>query len=173
MRIACPSCAAEYEVPDSRLKPGKLVRCARCSEKWLPRLPTDTQGMPNEASEPPMPHPERDIASLPEVTAMDRLAASPAPQPARGRLIAAWVLTFVVLAAAVAAAIGWRDTIVRTWPASGRLLATSNHGPTPGSQGDGSRAVPGERSQAAPGGESHATQGDGSNAAQSAGKKAE
>ena len=34
MRIACPKCAAEYEVPASRLTPRKTVRCARCGGEW-------------------------------------------------------------------------------------------------------------------------------------------
>jgi predicted Zn finger-like uncharacterized protein len=124
MRIACPSCAAEYEVPASRLKPGKLVRCARCGSKWLPdpgsvapqgdpalHIPSDT---------------ELDAArSLPGVTAMDRLAASSAAARDRKRLIAAWALTFVVLAGAVAAVVGWRDGVVRAWPPSGRILAAA------------------------------------------------
>jgi predicted Zn finger-like uncharacterized protein len=140
MRIACPSCAAEYEVPASRLKPGKLVRCARCGGKWSP-APDDAEPAsqaeaagqhPPEAGSGAGPDAGLDIAaSLPEVTAMDRLAASPAPPPARWPLVGAWVLTVLVLAAAVAATISWRDAIVRTWPPAGRILPTTGPATTP------------------------------------------
>ena len=40
MRITCPSCAAHYEVPAARLRPGKLVRCVRCGADWLPAART-------------------------------------------------------------------------------------------------------------------------------------
>ena len=36
MRIECPSCAARYEVPETRLAPGRAVRCARCGSDWVP-----------------------------------------------------------------------------------------------------------------------------------------
>jgi predicted Zn finger-like uncharacterized protein len=36
MRIACPACAANYDLPDGLLVPGRLVRCARCANKWVP-----------------------------------------------------------------------------------------------------------------------------------------
>ncbi len=58
---------------------------------------------------------------------MDRLAATPVRPAARTGLIAAWVLTFVVLASAVAATVGWRDEVVRAWPPSGRILTTTGH----------------------------------------------
>jgi predicted Zn finger-like uncharacterized protein len=128
MRIACPNCAAEYEVPAPRLTAGKLVRCARCANKWLPVPPAEEIVRPEESAEQPAPETEPDMtAGLPGVTAMDRLAASPAPRPPRARLIGAWLLTFVLLAGAVAATVGWRDTIVRTWPPIGRLLAATGH----------------------------------------------
>lgn len=54
---------------------------------------------------------------------MDRLAAAPAPPAASAGPMAAWVLTVVVLAAAVASAVTWRDSVIRAWPPSGRILA--------------------------------------------------
>jgi len=151
MRIACPSCDTTYQVPDSRLTPGKMVRCARCDNKWLPvREAEDAVAAPESAvakpdaqamAAPPDVAPEASSASAasdaasatappgPTVTAMDRLTASavPAHRP-RGGLIGAWAATFVVLAGAVAATVVWRDAVVRAWPPSGRILATT--GPT-------------------------------------------
>ena len=36
MRITCPSCSAGYEVPDSLMPAGRIVRCARCGSEWTP-----------------------------------------------------------------------------------------------------------------------------------------
>lgn len=129
MLIACPSCTAEYEVPASRLRPGKLVRCARCGNKWLPAYEAEEADLPPQTADVEVrPEPESEMArALPEVTAMDRLAASPASPPARIGLILAWILTFVVLAGAVAATIGWRDKLIRAWPPSGRILTATSH----------------------------------------------
>jgi len=34
MRIACPGCAATYEVPDSQIRPGRMMQCALCDLRW-------------------------------------------------------------------------------------------------------------------------------------------
>jgi predicted Zn finger-like uncharacterized protein len=36
MHVSCPNCAATYQVPDARLKPGRRLRCAQCSVEWTP-----------------------------------------------------------------------------------------------------------------------------------------
>ena len=52
MRIVCPACAAAYEVPEARLRPGLVVRCARCGADWA-------QPTPEPEPEPvPTPEPE-------------------------------------------------------------------------------------------------------------------
>jgi predicted Zn finger-like uncharacterized protein len=147
MRLACPSCAAEYEVPASRLKPNKLVRCARCANSWLPDLDAGSSVSPADTSE----HLASDVehgtmASPSGMTAMDRLAAPRTPQPARRSLIAAWVLTCVVLSAGVAATIGWRDSIVRAWPPSGRILGAAS-GPTRSDPAQTTGHIPSEPAQ--------------------------
>jgi predicted Zn finger-like uncharacterized protein len=43
MRVACPSCAAAYEVPDVLLTADRIVRCARCGENWKPMAPAAGQ----------------------------------------------------------------------------------------------------------------------------------
>jgi hypothetical protein len=55
------------------------------------------------------------------VTATDRLASS-RPQRPPG-LLAAWLLTVAILAAAGVAAVTWRAGIMRTWPPSSHILA--------------------------------------------------
>jgi predicted Zn finger-like uncharacterized protein len=125
MRIACPSCAATYEVPASRLRPGKLVRCARCANDWLPVQLAEPVVPPATSVDPVTAVAPATAAPLPAMTAMDRLAASPASPPARVGLIGAWVLTVIVLAAAVVAIVGWRQVVVRAWPPSARILTTT------------------------------------------------
>jgi predicted Zn finger-like uncharacterized protein len=113
MRIACPTCAATYDVSASRLLPGKKIRCMRCGGEWL-------YSRPAEAPEPAAaPGPE----SLPSVTAMDRLAASPPPAAFSTKLAAAWVLTVVLLVGAVTATVVWRQAAMRAWPPSALILA--------------------------------------------------
>src|SRR4030081_2370464 len=106
MRIECPSCAAQYDVPAARLKPGKLVRCARCASEWVPTEEVQPLDPPPEEAEPPAVDEFGAMSPEPQLTAMDRLAASKPALPSRpAGLTAAWVLTFVVLAGAVGAAI--------------------------------------------------------------------
>jgi hypothetical protein len=87
----------------------------------------------------PQPSPNR-IVPLPPLTAMDRLAASPAPLPSRTALIGAWVVTFALLAGAVAATIVWRDEVMRAWPPSRWILEPIGHTPSSPAQTDGKKA---------------------------------
>ena len=56
MRIVCPICSAAYEVRETLLVPGRQVRCARCSEEWVPLAalppppPDDAQFEPSNAA---------------------------------------------------------------------------------------------------------------------------
>jgi predicted Zn finger-like uncharacterized protein len=142
MQIVCPSCSAAYEVPASRLRPGKLVRCARCGKDWLPDPEIEDAAVGLDAAEPPVADAVSEgPAPLPDVTAMDRLAASPASRPWRTSLIGAWLVTFIVLAGAVAAVVSWRDTVIRVWPPGGRLLAAIGQASPPPAQ------IPGKKSE--------------------------
>jgi predicted Zn finger-like uncharacterized protein len=125
MRIVCPSCSAAYEVPDSLVTPGRVVRCARCSEKWMPvDAPVDV------AEPPPAPEPEPvaeepvvATVALPRQSAMERLAAHPAkPKPMLG-LRLAWAASLVALAVAAWAAYAWRSPIMAAWPPSTRAYS--------------------------------------------------
>ena len=125
MRIDCPGCAAEYDVPEVRLVARKLVRCARCGVEWQPARVGAAAGA---APEPDHGHPApaRTVVApepVPGIQAMDRLAASAAALdgPPAG-LMAVWVLTVIVMVGAVAAAVTWRDSVMRAWPPSGRIL---------------------------------------------------
>jgi predicted Zn finger-like uncharacterized protein len=125
MRIACPSCAAEYEVPESRLTRRKLVRCARCGAEWIP-APTDGDVVPpQEPAEPPPSDPQ--AAPWPPMTAMERLAASPPRGHSPAILLGAWVLTLVLLTGTLAATVIWREAVMRAWPPSTLILAPFGH----------------------------------------------
>jgi predicted Zn finger-like uncharacterized protein len=133
MRIACPKCAVEYEVPSSRLPPRKTVRCARCGSEWaaVEEDEASSREVAAPLSEQELKRHAEAEEPLPRMTAMDRLAAT-GLRPARStRLVAAWILTLVILIAAVAATIVWREPVVRAWPPSGRILGSADR-MTPG-----------------------------------------
>nr|WP_294520624.1 zinc-ribbon domain-containing protein [uncultured Rhodopila sp.] len=120
MQIACPSCAATYEVPADRLKPGRPVRCSACGAEWKPAPEAEPEPLP-EAAEPPPAEPAP--PATPVLTAIERLAAEPSPPPRSPALLAAWVLSILLLGAAGVSAVVWRADIVRLWPPSSRILA--------------------------------------------------
>jgi predicted Zn finger-like uncharacterized protein len=117
MRIACPGCAAEYEVPSTSLRPHLKVRCARCNAEWVP-VQDAVALQPDDA-----PAAEAEIDPVPPIgeTAMDRLAAAAPPRPSVV-LRAAWLATILVLAGSAASAVIWRNHVTQMWPASARLL---------------------------------------------------
>ncbi len=125
MQIACPSCAAEYDVPDARAKPGRKARCSRCGTEWTLSAAAEPEPVPvSDAAEPePAPLPS------PAITAMDRLAAARSHPPRSAALVAAWLLTLLLLAGGAASAIIWRAGIARAWPPSGRILLLFDHLP--------------------------------------------
>jgi predicted Zn finger-like uncharacterized protein len=75
MRIACPTCAAAYDVPDAMLASGpRLLRCARCGNQFTGALP-GPEAAPEPRPEPPSPAPPSSEAAAPE-------PAPPEPGPA-------------------------------------------------------------------------------------------
>jgi predicted Zn finger-like uncharacterized protein len=148
MRIVCPSCSAAYDVPDSLVTAGRVVRCARCNSEWAPvkvfgtppeefaASPADeaasTSVPPEEAApEPPpadpaLPVPESSatrIAATPRQSAMDRLVAQSAWPQSSTHLRLAWVASFVLLVLAVGAAYTWRAQVIAAWPPSANAYA--------------------------------------------------
>lgn len=75
MRIVCPSCEAEYDVPDTLLANGpRKVRCARCAREWEPFAPP-----------PPLPPPPpiNPLASLDDGFNPPPLPGAPPPRDPR------------------------------------------------------------------------------------------
>ncbi len=128
MRIACPTCDTAYEVPESALKPGRKVRCARCETQWAPPPVEPPWQQPTRAELERLygPADDDDVSAeppeAPAVSAMDRLSAYDKRQQ-RGRkaLAVAWVLTAVVLIGLLAAGVAGRRTVMAAWPPSMRL----------------------------------------------------
>ena len=148
MRIDCPSCAAGYDVPDSKLAGRKTVRCVRCGHQWAPdpvpapadsppaalppaaprpdsdRPPSD--GPPSDGSASDWPGSDRGDGSRSQIVAdagQPRLA--PLATPPRGRfgLRLAWAVSGLLVAMALAAAFVWRAEVARAWPPSLRVYA--------------------------------------------------
>jgi predicted Zn finger-like uncharacterized protein len=125
MRITCPSCSAGYEVPDSLMPSGRIVRCARCGGEWTPvAITAVAAGTDAQADEQASAGAEEAAAwSVARQSAMDRLAANPVRTPSRLPLRLAWVVSVLVLVLAVWAAFAWRTDIAVAWPPSGRVYA--------------------------------------------------
>lgn len=62
MRLTCPNCGAQYEVPDEVIpNEGRDVQCSNCGDTWYQAHP----GHPDSATEPapePVPAPERQLS---------------------------------------------------------------------------------------------------------------
>ena len=131
MRIVCLSCAAAYDVPESKLAPGGLVRCARCGESWAPLPPLE----PAQA-EPPEPEAELEPVSEPKPEPEPEPAPEPAPDPPLPAIEAplpvvpplashwvtfGWAATAVVILASGYGLFTARDLVMHAWPPSERL----------------------------------------------------
>jgi predicted Zn finger-like uncharacterized protein len=120
MQIVCPACSAAYEVPMTLLRPGQMVRCARCAREWVPS--PDAPGEPTVA-------PMTAAAAAPDWES-DGIPPAPWPPQARAPMARPNVALRLAWAASVVAilALGWgayagRTTIMQVWPASVRLYA--------------------------------------------------
>lgn len=148
MRIACPSCAAEYDVPEAALAAGpRLMRCTRCGHRFEAAAPPPAEPPPAPAPEPaPEPAPDpapdpgaprRGASALrpesappaeppappppPALAPAPERPLDPPPQPPRGALILAWLLSLAVLAGLGWALWRYRDAIIESFPPAARL----------------------------------------------------
>jgi predicted Zn finger-like uncharacterized protein len=131
MRIACPSCQAEYNVPDTLLAGRNAVRCARCGEEWKPEgaAPEPEEVLPATVApaEPPAPEPasaaeEHAAPALFVPPRQPLVAPAPTPRASRAVLIG-WVATIVIIAGLAYGGYAWRDRLMSAWPPSTRLYA--------------------------------------------------
>lgn len=53
MRLVCPNCSAQYEVPDNVIpEGGRDVQCSNCGHTWFQRHPDDDPGLAEDLNEP-------------------------------------------------------------------------------------------------------------------------
>ena len=145
MIISCPECSGRFRIDPSALGAGgRKVRCSKCAHTWL-------QSAPDPEAEPAPPAgPDPVPAADPESTAVDEDAAAngridwDAPAvlddddtPVRSRrqsaavavagssgrwpAVVAWAALAAVVGGLAAALLGFRDTIMRSWPETAKL----------------------------------------------------
>ena len=69
MRVTCPQCSTEYDVPDTALAAGgRRLRCDRCGHEWRQEAP---DAAPEMAPQPVVPEPETFVA--PEILKPERV----------------------------------------------------------------------------------------------------
>jgi predicted Zn finger-like uncharacterized protein len=153
MRITCPVCSANYEVPDQMLGSGRKVRCAQCGHQWVPG-PAPVPSAPPTPRPAPTPIPE----SPPRANLKERLADVPRtparppplilekldkveptiPDDSAHRLVErrsgsgvwlGWVASIVIWGLVVWAAYAYRAEVMAAWPPSQRLYAALGLGP--------------------------------------------
>jgi predicted Zn finger-like uncharacterized protein len=153
MRITCPVCSANYEVPDQMLGAGRKVRCGKCGHQWAPG-PTPVRS----AAPPPRPAPAPSPESPPRANLRERLVevprASPQPQPlvmepagrirstvpddpayqvterrSRPGVLLGWVASVLVWGLVIWAAYAYRAEVMSAWPPSQRLYVALGLGP--------------------------------------------
>lgn len=139
MRIACPACAAAYEVPDRLLAgPARTLRCSRCGTDFaLPRPePAEPPAAPAiEAAPPPPPPAPPAMAPEPPAAAVPEPPRAPPPRPeplatprpavaeVPPRLLRAWVASIAVVLVAIVSLLVFHRAVMEAWPASRRLFA--------------------------------------------------
>ena len=128
MLILCPSCGATYDVPNSRLRPGRKVRCAQCRTDWAP-LDEEEADAPAASVLPEVEvrfgdeEPAAAPLVTPVVTAMDRLAAQTTARRGGAALRMTWAASLLLLVGGLVAAFVWRGEVMLMWPPSTRLYA--------------------------------------------------
>ncbi|MCA0929915.1 zinc-ribbon domain-containing protein [Ruegeria profundi] len=113
MRLTCPNCGAQYEVPDEVIpEDGRDVQCSNCETTWFqPKHPDQTaptkdapgakdtrsqtaapepdvveQASATQAQPEPTPAPEPEITQEPEVAPKPEAASEPETPPATGKI---------------------------------------------------------------------------------------
>ncbi|MYM57000.1 zinc-ribbon domain-containing protein [Thalassovita mangrovi] len=85
MRLTCPNCGAQYEVPDGVIpEAGRDVQCSNCGHTWFQQHPDDMAGTPGDLDLPetdlaeagmqdiaPEPEPEEEAAEAPQRRQLD------------------------------------------------------------------------------------------------------
>ena len=83
MKIVCPSCQAQYEVPEVVLTSRRKMRCARCGSEWVPADARAAESPPPPAAEAQIAPAVFEPAAPPEPAVAEIIAPPPpiAPPP--------------------------------------------------------------------------------------------
>jgi predicted Zn finger-like uncharacterized protein len=133
MRIACPSCGAEYDVPDRLLSgAARTLRCSRCATDFaLPTLapvaqpappppaPPEMVAAPAPEPSPPVAAPEPEAPHAPAVPERTPVARDPRDRA----LVGAWVASVLVVLGGVAAMLAFRAQLMAAWPPVTRFFS--------------------------------------------------
>lgn len=129
MLIACPNCAAGFDVPERLLRDrSRSLSCGQCRTVFP--IP-EPQAPEPEAWRAPEPPPMREAPPAPA------MAEAPQPEPPMApeappastdsapdrRLRAAWAASIALLLGGGVAAIIKRDAVMEAWPPAARLFA--------------------------------------------------
>jgi predicted Zn finger-like uncharacterized protein len=148
MRVVCPACNAEYEVPNRLIGTGRRLRCTRCNHDWLLHPPAPTEALhpaPLPAPQPiPLSAPQPAPLSAPQPVPLSAPQPIPlsAPQPVpglrrppqvpypplpradepRGGLRwLAWLGSLLVIGLLLAGLWDYRAELTAAWPPMARL----------------------------------------------------
>ena len=134
MILTCPSCSTRYSIDTASVgAEGRLVKCAKCGNKWrefppedLPKqvaeeiqeTPEVTTNEPEKPSEPP----EDGELSIEAMTRSTQARVQEkADRPRKKKSWLGWLVFILILAGIGAGGFYGRDTVVQFWPASSKL----------------------------------------------------
>jgi len=86
MRLVCPNCGAQYEIPDGVIpEAGRDVQCSSCGNTWFQAHPDNDPGLADELDIPPEARADTDFEPEPEDVAVPDSAPEtgrkPVPDP--------------------------------------------------------------------------------------------
>lgn len=114
MQLACPACAATYQVPDALIGGGRQMQCVRCGEAWFATAPSHAQ------TPAPLPVAPRIAPSAEPLPSEPAIAA---PMSGSRRLALAWSASIIVWFVGLYALWHARLVLAEAWPPIARLYA--------------------------------------------------
>lgn len=123
MLIACPACAATYQVPDHLIGAGRQMRCAKCAHEWWfepEAAPAEEPAAESQTTPPAPPEPEAPPPLAAEPDARPTPSAEPAPGPGLA-LPLAWAGSVLLVLGGVAGLFVFHAPLAEAWPPLARL----------------------------------------------------
>ena len=117
MQLACPACAATYQVPDALIGGGRQMQCVRCGEGWFATAPSYAEmsvPSPSALAAPRIAPPAQPLLSEP---------ADAAPMGGSRKLALAWSASIIVWLGGLYALCHARLVLAEAWPPIARLYA--------------------------------------------------